>query len=144
METWDLLARHHRQAVDRFIESVLDGLDLGDLERNVLGLALRREVEDVFVPELSAVMALLLEADVDALGQLPDWLDRVQAVLPAESEFLAKMGRLVDPAGEDLLAESLRLLPGESEARRVFEAHLWEMAPVVSRPERCSSCRSRE
>ena len=144
METWDLLARHHRQAVGRFIESVLDGLDLGDLERNVLGVALRREVESVFVPELSAVMALLLEVDARALARLPEWLDRVTSVMPAESEFLTEMGRRVDPAGAALVEESLRLLPGESEARRVFEAHLWEMAPVVSRPERCSSCRSRE
>ena len=50
MDTSEILARHHWRLVDRFIESVLDELDLGDLERNIVGLAVRREVETGLVP----------------------------------------------------------------------------------------------
>ena len=50
METSEILARHHRRVVEEFIESVLDELDLGDLERNVLGVAIRRDVEVGLVP----------------------------------------------------------------------------------------------
>ena len=60
MERWDLLARHHRRVVDDFIEDMLDRMDLDGAERNVAGVALRREVETVLVPGLSAVMALML------------------------------------------------------------------------------------
>ena len=134
METWDLLARHHRRALDEFMEAVLDGMDLDGVERNVLGVALRSEVENRLAPGLFAVAALLLEADADALGQLPVWLDRVQTVLPADAEFLTEMGRRVDPEGAALLAENLGLLPGESETGRWFRNCLWEMAPMVDRP----------
>ena len=131
MENWDLLACHHRRIVDGFIEDMLDGQDLDGVERNVMGLALRREVETVLVPGLSVVLALLLEADADALARLPDWLDRVQAILPADGAFLAEMGRRVDPAGASLVEEGLGLLPGESLARREFRNCLWELAPCV-------------
>ena len=130
--------------VDDFIESVLDAADLEGVERNVVGVALRREVEEGLVPALTAVTALLLEADADALEQLPEWLDGVQAVLPAESEFLTEMGRRVDPEGAALLTENLGFLPGESEVRRMFEARLWELAPMMDRPGRRCLCRSRE
>ena len=135
MENWDLLARHHQRVVDEFIESVLNGLDVGDLERNVVGVAIRREVEIELVPGLAAVQALFHAADAATLGRgLPEWLDRVSAVMPADSDFLAEMGRLVDPAGNDFLEEDLGLLPGGSEVRRTFDAHLWEMAPLVRSP----------
>ena len=143
METWDLLARHHRRAVDEFFEAVLDGMDLDGVERNVLGVALRSEVENRLAPGLFAVAALLLEADADALGQLPVWLDRVQTVLPADAEFLTEMGRRVDPAGAALLTENLGLLPGESETGRWFRNFLWEMAPMVDRPGPRCFCQSR-
>ena len=66
------------------------------------------------------------------LGQnLPEWLDRVSSVLPMESGFLTEMGRSLDPAGHDLLAENQGIRPKESEVRRAFEAHLWKMVPLV-------------
>ena len=43
------------------------------------------------------------------------------------------MGRRLDPDGAVLLGKNLGIRPGESEARRAFEAHLWEIAPCVSR-----------
>ncbi len=128
-----MLARHHRVVVDRFIESVLDELDLGNLKRNALGVALRREIETELVPGLAAVQGVFHAADAETLGKgLPDWLDRVSSVLPAESEYLAEMGRRLDPGGAALLDENLGLRAGESEVRRTFEAHLWEMAPRLS------------
>ena len=144
METCELLARHHRRALDQFIEAVLDSADLEGVERDVLGVALRREVETVLVPGLSVVLALLLEADADALARLPDWLDGVSSVMPAESGFLTEMGRRVDPAGAALVEEGLGLLPGESLARREFTNCLWELAPTVDRPGRRCYCGSRE
>ena len=135
MEQWELLARHHRRVVNEFIEAVLEELDLGDLERNVLGVALRQEVETSLVPSLVAIQAVFHAADAETLGRgLPEWLDRVSAVMPADSDFLAEMGRLVDPAGNDFLEEDLGLLPGESEFRRAFDVHLWEIAPLVRSP----------
>ena len=135
MEQWELLARHHRRVVNEFIEALLDEMDLGDLERNVLGVTLRAEVEAQLVPGLLAVHALLLEVDALVLSEdLPEWLYRVSSVVPAEARFLAEMGRRVDPAEYELLGENLGLLPGESEALRAFEAHLWEMAPLVNSP----------
>ena len=130
METSEFLARHHRRVVDEFIESVLNGMDLGDLERNVLGVVPRREVETEFGPGLTAVQALLHAAYAETLGKgLPEWLDRVSMVLPAEADFLAELGRRADPDGIALLEENAGLLPGRSEVRRVFEVHLWEMVP---------------
>ena len=58
METPEILACHHRRVVEEFIESVLDELDLGDLERNALGVAIRREVEVGLVPGIIAIQAL--------------------------------------------------------------------------------------
>ena len=134
METSEILARHHRRVVDEFIEGVLGELDLTDLERNVVGVMLRREVQEELVPGLAAVQALFHAADAAMLRkELPDWLERVSSVIPAESEFLAEMGRCLDPRGAGLLDESLGIRPGESEVRRSFDAHLWEMAPCVSR-----------
>ena len=93
MENWELLARHHRRVVDEFIESVLDQMDLGDLEHNVLRVALRREVETELVPGLVAVQAVFQAAYAETLGNgLPVWLDRVSSVKPADSEFLTEMG----------------------------------------------------
>ena len=144
METCELLARHHRRALDQFMEAVLDGTGLDGVERNVLGMAFRREVETVLVPGLTAVLALLLDADASTLERLPEWLDGVSALMPVESEFLTEMGRRVDPVGASLVEEGLGLLPGESEVRRTFDAHLWEMAPAVNRPGRRCYCGSRE
>ena len=135
MDTSQILACHHRRLVDRFIESVLDELYLGDLERNIVGLALRREVETGLVPGLVAIQAVFHAADAKVLGQdLPEWLDRVSLTLPAESDFLTEMGRRLDPAGYNLLVENLGIGPEDSEVRRAFIDHLWEVAPFVSSP----------
>ena len=135
MEASEILGDHHRRVVGDFIESVLDRIDLTDLERNVVGLAIRREVQEELVPGLVAVQALFHAADAETLGkELPEWLERLSSVMSADSEFLAEMGRQLDPDGAGLLDENLGLGPGDSEVRRAFEAHLWEMAPSVSRP----------
>ena len=126
-------ARHHRRVVDESIEAVLNELDLGDLERNVVGVELREEVEERLVPGMAAVLALLLEADCRALNEsLPEWLDRVSTLLPSESRFLAEMGRCLDLGRYELRAENL-WDARPSEVRRAFDVHLWEIAPFVSR-----------
>ena len=128
-----------------FIAGVLSRLDLTDLERNVLGVALRAETEERLVPGLTAVLALLLEADSEVLGDaLPRWLEQAQAMLPAEDEFLAEMGRRLDSAGAALVDENSCSLPGESEAVREFRVQIWEMAPMANRPAQRCFCRSRE
>ena len=134
METSEILARHHWIIVDRFIESVLDELDLGDLERNIVGLVLRREVETELVPGLVAIQAVFHAADGATLGKvLPEWLDCVSSTLPAEAQFLSEMGRRLDPSWADLVEGNLVLRPGESEIRREFENYLWEMVPCIPR-----------
>ena len=134
MNNGDVLACHHGRVISEFIESVLDDLDLTDLERNVVGVAIRAEVEERLLPGLYAVAALLLDADARVLGEgLPAWLDRVSSVMPGQSTFLSEMGRLLDPSGADLVDENLGLQLGESEVRKAFQGHLWEMAPCVSR-----------
>ena len=134
MEGEEFLASRHREVVDEFIGAVLDEVacDMGDVERNVLGVALRSEVETRLVPGLLAVHALLLGAEAEMLGWLPEWLDRVSTALPGDAEFLAEMGRVLDPPGYDLLEENAVLLPGESEASRTFTDCLWSMAPGIS------------
>ena len=134
METREYLARRHQEVVDEFIEAVLDEMacDMGDLERNIVGVALRQEVETRLAPELLALHALLLGADAEMLGWLPEWLDRVSTALPGDAEFLTEMGRVLDPPGYDLLEENAVLLPGESEASRAFTDCLWSMAPGIS------------
>ena len=134
METSEILALHHRQIVDRFIESALTEMDLTDLERNVAGVALRREVETGLVPGLVAVQAAFHAADAVVLGkELPEWLDRVSSVIPLESQFFTEMGRALDSAGYDLMVENLGLRDGESEVSRVFESNLCEIAPCLPR-----------
>ncbi len=134
MDTSEFLARHHRRVVDEFIESVLDQMELGELERNVVGVAIRGEVETGLVTGLTAVLALLLEANSRTLNEdLPEWLDRVSSSLPAESEFLSEMSWRLDPDGTELMNVNLELRPGEKEVRRSFEAHLWEMTPAMNR-----------
>ena len=134
MDTSEFLARHHRRVVDEFIESVLDQMELGELERNVVGVAIRGEVETGLVTGLTAVLALLLEANSRTLNEdLPEWLDRVSSSLPAESEFLSEMSWRLDPDGTELMNVNLELRPGETEVRRSFEAHLWEMTPAMNR-----------
>ena len=135
MENWEMLARHHQMVVDRFIGSVLDELDLGDLERNVVGVALRRELKTELVPGIVAIQAVFCGADAAMLERVPDWLDRVSSSLPAESAFLTEMGRRLDPGGSVLMDENLGGFAGESEVRRAFDAHLWEMAPLLDSPE---------
>ena len=54
------LARHHRRTVDDFVEAVLDAEDLDGMEPNVLGLALRSELDTRLTPGLFAVAALPL------------------------------------------------------------------------------------
>ena len=120
-------ACHHRLIVDEFIESVLDRMDLTDLERNVLGLAIRREVETELVPGIVVIQAVFHAADAEILNQMPEWLDRVSSVIAEDSVFLLEMGWRLDSDGVELLDDNLGLLAGESEFRMVFEAHLWEM-----------------
>ena len=136
METRDFLARQHRRVVDEFICAVVEEWtgDMGDLERNVLGVVIRQEVETRLVPGLLAVDALLMGADAEILARLPEWLDRVQIPLPAETEFFTEMGRLLDPVRSSLVEENLALRPGESVPSRVFTDYLWEMAPLASGP----------
>ena len=136
MEGEEFLASAHSRVVDEFIESVLDEWagDMGDLARNVPGVALRQEVETRLVPGLLAVDALLLGAGGDTLARLTEWLDRVQTPLPAEAEFFAEMGQMLDPVGSSLVEENSVLLPGESETSRAFTDFLWDMAPLASWP----------
>ena len=137
METSEFLALHHRRLVDAFIEAVLEELDLGDLERNVVGVAIRREVEMELVPGIVAIQAVFHAADAETLGTaLPRWLEGVTSVMPAESDFLVEMGRRLDPVGVTLLDENLGIRAGESEVARAFENYLWEMAPCVSKEAR--------
>ena len=136
METSEILARHHKRVVDEFIESMLNRMDLTDPERNVVGMAIRREVQEELVPGLVAVQALFHAADAATLARsLPEWLERTSSVMPGESEFLTEMGRRLDPDGCGLFEENVGLLSGEAEVRRAFDSHLWEMAPAVSSPE---------
>ena len=107
---------------------------MGQVERNILEVALRVEVETRLVPGLLAVDALLLEADARTLARLPEWLDRVQTPLPSDAGFLSKMGRRVDPGGFQVLEENLFLLPGQSETAQAVTDFLWEMAQLASGP----------
>ena len=120
--------------VDEFIEAVLGewACDMGDVERNVLGVALRSEVETRLVLGLPAVHALFLGADARALGRIPEWLDRVQIQLPSDAGFFTNMGRRLDPVGSSFVEENAGLLPGESEASRTFTDCLWSMTPSVT------------
>ena len=145
MENWDLLACHYQRIVDDFIEAVLDAADLDGVERDVMGVGSPvRGGEPGSCQGLSAVLALLLEADADALARLPGWLDRVQTVLPVDGEFMTEMGWRLDPAGAALADESLALLPGESLAAREFRNCLWELSPSVNRLGRRCYCGFRE
>ena len=84
MEKSEILAHHHRRVVDDFIEGVLDRMDLTNLERNVVGVMLRQEVETELVPGLAAVQAVFHAADATMLGKgLPDWLERASTAMPA-------------------------------------------------------------
>ena len=131
METRDdYLARQHQRAVEEFISAVLDEVSC-DMERNVLGVALRQEVETRLAPELLAIHALLLGADGATLARLPAWLERGQIPLLSDAEFFAEMGRLLDPVAYQVLDENSVLLPGESETSRVFTDYLWEIVGVV-------------
>ena len=118
METRDYLARQHRRVVDEFICAVVEEWagDMGQVERNVLGVALRGEIETRLVPELLALHALLLGVDSETLGRLPAWLDTVQAPLTLDRDFFEEMARRLDPDAFGLLEENSVLLPGESEA----------------------------
>ena len=103
----------------------------GDLERNIVGVSLRQEVETRLVPGLLAVHSLLLGVDGETLARLPGWLDCVQTPMPSDAGFFTEMGRLLDPEGCHLLGENAALLPGESEAARAFTDCLWSMAPGI-------------
>ena len=134
METSEFLARNHRRVVDEFICAVVEEWteDMGDLERNVLGVVLRQEIETRLVPGLLAVDALLLGADAETLGWIPEWLDAVQTPVTFDRDFFEETARRLDPTGCEVLEESLGLLPGESEASRAFTDCLWSMAPGIS------------
>ena len=89
MDGSGFLASAHRSVVDEFIEAVLDELacDMADVERNVLGVALRSEVETRLAPELLAIHALLLGADAKTLARLPEWLELTSVSLPSDAAF---------------------------------------------------------
>ena len=133
MEGEEFLASRHRAVVTEFIEAVVEewACDMGQVERNILGVALRSHVETELAPGLLAIHALLLKADAEMLARLPEWLDRVQTPLPGSRDFFEEMARRLDPTGYELLEESLGLLPGESETARTFTDFLWDMAPRV-------------
>ena len=134
MEGEEFLASRHREVVTEFIDAVLGGwaCDMGQVERNILEVALRVEVETRLVPGLLAIHALLLKADAETLARLPAWLDWVSTALLGDAEFLTEMGRVLDPARSALLEEDAVLLPGESAASRTFTDCLWSMAPGIS------------
>ena len=91
METRDFLARQHRRVVDEFICAVVEGWagDMGDLERNVLGVVIRQEVETRLVPgAASRGPPSFMGADAGMLARLPEWLDYVQTPMPADAGFL--------------------------------------------------------
>ena len=136
METSEILAHFHQRVVNEFIESVLEEVacDMGNVERNILGVALRQEVETRLVPGLLAIHALLLGADARTLGRIPEWLDRVQIPLPSEAEFLTEMGLQLDPVGSALLAANSDLRRGESETSQTFRDCLWELVPFGKGP----------
>ena len=49
------------------------------------------------VPGLVAAQTLFHAADAATLGNgLPEWRDRVSAVIPAESAFISEMSRRLD------------------------------------------------
>ena len=87
METRDFLAGHHRRVVDEFIQAVLELVvsDMSELERNILGFALRSEVETRLVPGLLEVNTLLLGVGPDESTCLTECLDRVQHPIPSET-----------------------------------------------------------
>ena len=135
METREYLARFHRRVVTELIEAVLDEWagDMGQVERNFLGVVLRQEVETRLVPGLLAVDALLMGADAGMLGRLPERLDRVQAPLLVDWDFLEEMGRRLTPVGYEVLSDNLGLLAGESETSRTFTDCLWSMTLSISK-----------
>ena len=134
METRDYLARQHLCVVTEFICAVVEEWagDMGQVERNLFGVALRQEVETRLAPELLALHALLLGADAETLGRIPEWLDAVQTPVTFDRDFFEEMARRLDPTGYEVLEESLGLLPGESEASRAFTDCLWSMAPGIT------------
>ena len=133
MDRFEFLAAAHRRVVDDFIEVALDDLagDMGDVERNVLGVVLRSEVETRLAPELLAIHSLLLGADGKILAQLPEWLELTSMSLPSETSFLNEMGRRLDPVAYEVLEENLSLLPGESAAARTYTDCLWSVVQAV-------------
>ena len=65
------------------------------------------------MPSLLAVNALLLGSSSGALEKdLPEWIERVSTLLPAEAAFLTEAGRGVDPLSYSLLSEEPGAVPG--------------------------------
>ena len=88
------MALVHRRVVGEFIEAVLGELVLGvdRVERSLLGVAFRREVDTWLAPDLLAVHALLL-----LLTRLPEWLENTSVPLPSGAGFLNEVGWNLDP-----------------------------------------------
>ena len=133
MDRSGFLAAAHRRVVDEFIEVVLDDQagNMGDMERNVLGVVLRSDVETRLAPELLAIHALLLGADGKILAQLPEWLDLTSVSLPSDAGFFNEMSRRLDPVAYEVLEENLSLLPGESSSARTYTDCLWSVVQAV-------------
>ena len=130
------LAGEHRRVVDRFIEDAADVLaeGLSVAERNQFEIRLRFQVESQLVPSLLAVNALLLGSSSGALEKdLPEWIERVSTLLPAEAAFLTEAGRGVDPLSYSLLSENLGLSQDRCLGVEVFRAHLQGMAPFLAK-----------
>ena len=74
MEGDEFLASRQRAVVTEFIEAVVEewACDMGQVERNILGVALRSHMETELVPGLLAIHALLLKADAEMLARLPE------------------------------------------------------------------------
>ena len=119
--------------MDEFIEVPLYDLtgDMADVERNVLGVALRQEVETRLASELLAIHALLLGADGETLAQLREWLEVTSVSLPSDARFLNEKGRRLDPVAYEVLEENQALLPGASAASRTYTDCLWSVARSV-------------
>ena len=137
MDRRDCLAGMHRSVVSDFIEAVVDEWagDMREVERNIEGSLLRSELETKQLPGLTAVLALVMEADSETLGRdLPEWLALTSTVLPADAQFLTEMGRRVDPGRHSLLQENSGLSAGESMVMQEFRCLLWEMTPNIKKP----------
>ena len=137
MDRFGFLASAHRRVVDEFIEVVLDDLagDVGDVERNVLGVALRQEVETWLAPELLAIHALLLGADGGTLAELPEWLELTSVIIGCrEPHVLEQSSRFYTPhlKAQERLGPAIGPVQGAALAIGVEQQHLESIRKCAS------------